>query len=131
MKHVKYLFLFLLLLVACNGAAATDLPTPIPTLVLDEADSPRTDVTPESGLPPTWTPAPTAAEGHIFDVGGTPEPGETPQVGDGTRVIHVVVAGETLGEIAQQYGISVDDLAEANDITDVNRIEVGQQLIIP
>jgi murein DD-endopeptidase MepM/ murein hydrolase activator NlpD len=48
-----------------------------------------------------------------------------------TPVVHVVVAGETLYQIAQQYGVSVDALAAANDIGDADWIEVGQRLIIP
>jgi LysM repeat protein len=44
---------------------------------------------------------------------------------------HVVQAGETLFLIGVQYGVSVEEIAAANNLTDVNRLEVGQQLIIP
>ncbi|MBA3869365.1 MAG: LysM peptidoglycan-binding domain-containing protein [Anaerolineae bacterium] len=43
---------------------------------------------------------------------------------------HVVQAGETLKSIATLYGLTVEDLASRNNITDVNRIFVGQVLNI-
>jgi LysM repeat protein len=45
--------------------------------------------------------------------------------------VHTVQAGETLGAIAQLYGISVDDLMLANNLTDPNVLDVGQRLVIP
>jgi LysM repeat protein len=44
---------------------------------------------------------------------------------------HTVQPGENLFRIALRYNVSVGDLAAANGITDVTRIYVGQQLIIP
>lgn len=44
---------------------------------------------------------------------------------------HVVQAGENLYRIGLQYGVSWVVLAEANNITNPNRIVVGQELIIP
>jgi len=46
-------------------------------------------------------------------------------------VIHVVQAGDTLGAIAKQYGVTVEALQEANAISDPNRLQIGQELIIP
>src|SRR5258706_1297072 len=43
---------------------------------------------------------------------------------------HTVQAGETLKSIATLYGLTVDDLASRNNITDINRIFVGQILNI-
>ena len=43
---------------------------------------------------------------------------------------HVVQAGETLKSIATLYGLSIEDLAARNNLTDVNRIYVGQILNI-
>ncbi len=48
-----------------------------------------------------------------------------------TEGTHTVQAGETLGSIANTYGVTVDELAAANGITNVNLISVGQVLIIP
>jgi len=44
---------------------------------------------------------------------------------------HVVRSGETLGGIADRYGISVAGLKNANDIGGGSLIKVGQQLRIP
>lgn len=60
----------------------------------------------------------------------TPVDTSTPEViaAPGT---HVVQPGENLFRIALRYGVSVDELAKANNITDVTVINVGQVLIIP
>lgn len=42
--------------------------------------------------------------------------------------VHQVVKGNTLGQIAQQYNTSVDNLARINNIQDTNNIEVGDNL---
>jgi micrococcal nuclease len=44
---------------------------------------------------------------------------------------HLVQPGETLGEIARQYGVSLETLVAANDIADPGLIQVGQELVIP
>lgn len=44
---------------------------------------------------------------------------------------HTVQAGETLGVISQQYDVSIEDIATANNIVNVNALSVGQQLVIP
>jgi len=48
----------------------------------------------------------------------------------GTPTIHVVQPGENLSGIAQQYGLTVDQLMQANNITDPNRIERYQELTV-
>lgn len=54
-----------------------------------------------------------------------------PTVESGGTGSHTVRDGETLGSIADHYGISVGDIAAANDIADVNSIRIGQNLAIP
>ncbi|MGI9596930.1 MAG: LysM peptidoglycan-binding domain-containing protein [Acidimicrobiales bacterium] len=44
---------------------------------------------------------------------------------------YVVQSGDTLSVIAERFGVSVDALSQANQITDVNTIRPGQELIIP
>lgn len=46
-------------------------------------------------------------------------------------VVHTVQAGENLGRISEQYGVSVEDIMTVNGLTDPNIISVGQQLTIP
>lgn len=45
--------------------------------------------------------------------------------------IHIVLPGENLYRIAQEYGVDVDTIAQANDIINTWRIDIGQELIIP
>lgn len=45
-----------------------------------------------------------------------------------TVVTHVVQRGETLWDIALSYGIDVDTIVANNDIPDINRLRVGQEL---
>lgn len=44
---------------------------------------------------------------------------------------YVVKAGDALSVIAQRAGVKTDELMRANNITDPNRIQVGQELVIP
>lgn len=47
------------------------------------------------------------------------------------QITHIVQSGESLGTIATQYGVSVNAIIEANNITNPNVIRVGDSLIIP
>lgn len=74
------------------------------------------DAEPEVAAPdPTPTPTPTPE----------PTPTSPPQ---GSSDEHVVQAGETLSQIAAEYGMSVSDLADMNGIDDVNMVAEGQRL---
>lgn len=44
-----------------------------------------------------------------------------------TKTIQVQ-AGDTLGQLAKKYGMSVEDISQLNSIADVNKIGVGQKL---
>lgn len=44
---------------------------------------------------------------------------------------HTVQAGEFLSTIAEQYGVTVDEIMAANEIADANLIFPGQELTIP
>lgn len=125
---------FCMLVLAACGGGEDALPTAVPPAdVTALPDSPRITETPDSGLPPTWTPAPEGDRGHL--PGATGADGETdpdaPIIITGTPFIYVVQAGDTLAEIAAEYDVTVSDLATLNNIEDIDRIEVGQQLIIP
>jgi LysM repeat protein len=54
----------------------------------------------------------------------------TPQALGG-GVVHVVQEGETLAYIAGLYGVTVDGIARANNLTDPNQIYAGLNLFIP
>ena len=44
---------------------------------------------------------------------------------------YLVQAGDTLSAIAERFGITVSDIMDANNITDADLINIGQQLTIP
>lgn len=119
----------ILFLAACRGGSAEDsgIPTLAPTINVNE--SPRDVATPTPSLPPTFTPVPAESQGHIFNVNEGSS--VSSPVFSGTRFIYTVQRGDTLGRIAERYGVSVNDLVTLNKIANPNLIEVGQQLIIP
>ncbi|MBZ0275141.1 MAG: LysM peptidoglycan-binding domain-containing protein [Anaerolineae bacterium] len=59
----------------------------------------------------------------------SPQVVENPMVAS-TPITHIVQRGETLATIARQYGLTMDQIAQINTITDPNRILVGQQLTV-
>jgi LysM repeat protein len=99
-----------LLLCSCGQVITIPTPTPATTAAVN-----LPEVTPR----PTSTPAPS-----------TPAPTSTPSPSP-TPIIYEVKAGDTLIDIAKQYGISVEALQEANAILDPNRLDIGQELVIP
>ncbi len=44
---------------------------------------------------------------------------------------YVVQSGDTLGQIAVRYGVNLNSIVEANQLSDPNQLEVGQVLLIP
>src|SRR5690606_2855871 len=82
--------------------------------LIDAADALAGD---ESGTP--------EAADETDDAATTAEPDPMPTV-----VTHVVQRGETLWDIALAHGIDVDTIVAANDIVDINRLRVGEQLKI-
>ena len=44
---------------------------------------------------------------------------------------HFVTKGQTLGEIARRYGVSVSDIADANPGLKPTRLRIGQRIVIP
>lgn len=45
--------------------------------------------------------------------------------------VHVVAAGETLGQISSRYDVAMDEILSANGMSNPNLLYVGQELIIP
>lgn len=79
--------------------------------------------------------APSAATpgGEVIGFVSSPNdaPAETPEAAADGPPTHVVQAGETLGIISNTYDVSIDDIMEANGLTNPDVISVGQQLLIP
>lgn len=78
-----------------------------------------------------------AAEGAVPagstppDAGSTP-PSATTTVASGAGCVHVVVAGDYQGKVANRYGVSLDALAAANaDNPAWNVFRLGDEIVIP
>jgi len=56
----------------------------------------------------------------------TPTPTATP-----TPVIYTIEKGDTLIPIARKFGVTVQEIIDANGISDPRRLRIGQEIIIP
>lgn len=73
-----------------------------------------------------------AAATPAGDAAATPASAATQASGQAQKALeHVVKAGETLYSIAQRYGVPLDKLADANNITNPSLVRAGQRLTIP
>jgi len=113
----------LVVLLTSHAPRATIPPTP--------TDTPETEPTPLPDATPT-------SVGTLFPLPSSPTPTRTlapsataTQVPTPTPVTYVVQRGDTLGEIAKKFGVSVEALARANDIDDADVIDVGWVLVVP
>lgn len=75
------------------------------------------------GLGATATPTPTPTQ----EFGVTQQP---PPV-SGADCVHEVRAGENLFRISLRYGVSINQIANASGVTNIQLIRVGQKLTIP
>lgn len=50
---------------------------------------------------------------------------------DDVENVHVVKAGETLSGIARLYGVSMNAIVQANNLSNPNVLSIGQRLVIP
>jgi LysM repeat protein len=90
----------------------------------DQKQAEEQEITEATSVAAT-APAATAA---AVATASAPPPVEEPPPAD---VIHVIQAGDTLGSIAEQYGVPMDDIIQVNSIADPNRLDIGVELIIP
>jgi LysM repeat protein len=152
MYRKLWLWLLVLLLIsACTNNSEGDLSSPTPNrydpfvpLSADVTLVPvvgGTVVLPTVGPTERAGPAPTLAPFSVqLPPTRIPEAPILSPTPDSPRVLptprtdpsqHVVQPGDTLGRIAQQYGISLEALMQANGLSDPNLLSVGQSLTIP
>lgn len=75
------------------------------------------------------TPAQQVASGLTAVATSGPQPSPVPPIP--TLTIYVVQSGDTLGSIAEQFDVPVEDIMKANGLTEPNVLDVGQALVIP
>jgi LasA protease len=67
-----------------------------------------------------------------FEGTPTPDPTRPSTFADGGNYLyHSVAPGETLGQIAIQYGSSVEELLSINDLDSADILDIGQQIAVP
>lgn len=109
-------------LIAVNHLANPDLIHPGQVLLLPGAAAAE----PQPGVP---------AESAAEAVGAEPERRARTSTRGGGRPaevnVHIVQPGDTLGRIAQGYGLSVADLLAVNDLPNPDVLAVGQEIVLP
>ena len=124
---VKFAWLVVLLSGCVRPASnAYRIPTPASGAGSGESTSPS----PLSGEMPLTEQLGTPA----LEYTGSPTPDSPHQADTGSgeaAFIHTVVAGETLGILAQRYETTVQELISLNNLANPDVIQVGQQLQIP
>jgi LysM repeat protein len=91
----------------------------------------------DSSTPAAGTSGPQGGQGSAEDLASVrtvveEEPTSPPPAEPSRRgTKYTVQAGDTLGKIATRFDLSVDELIQANDLSDPNRLDIGQVLIIP
>jgi hypothetical protein len=113
---------------ACNLSAGSARPTETPTFA-----------PPTPFLTPTLLVTPLPTEFVIY-ITATPFPSTVPQYNVATPFgcvpytawpVYTVVAGDTLGQIAQRTGTTIQQLTTANCLASAELIYVGQKLYVP
>ncbi|MGB1286113.1 MAG: LysM peptidoglycan-binding domain-containing protein [Aggregatilineales bacterium] len=98
------------------------------------AEAPFTQTAQAQGLGQptlTFTPNPIFATATPVFVQGI-QPTSTPFVAiPGGSCVHQVIAGENLFQLSQRYGVSINEMAAASGITNIQLIFVGDRITIP
>jgi murein DD-endopeptidase MepM/ murein hydrolase activator NlpD len=88
------------------------------SLSQDELPTPTLIVVPTRTPPPTYN--------------GTPTPDPTrPGPAAGESLPHVIQFGETLSYLAVLYNTTIEDLMDANGLTESDVLEIGQTILVP
>lgn len=107
---------------------------PVPPVVISlgfeirELAQPTPTVTPAPTSAPTPSPTPTPTPTPSPSPSPSPAPSPTPA--ETAEVIYVVQSGDTLSRIAARHSITITELMSLNNLTNPNRIFVGQELIV-
>jgi LysM repeat protein len=133
-SNLSFVILALILTVSLTACERPLQDVPEPTETPAFAPTVPPAVLPPMPLEPTMAPMPdgSSPDGEMLpavpDDTGVTEP---PPVGDTGPVTYVIQPGDTLFSIAQQYSVSIDDLAAANGISPNDLLTPGQTLSVP
>src|SRR5690606_16659515 len=145
-RKFSTLLLTTVLLVSCTSteSSPTVFPTYNPFLPIENTTPQTIDLSispsPSPTITPTRAPTPPRAPANVPPFFATTSQIQTTPTPDPARVLptprqdadeYVVQFGDTLGDIALRYGISVQALMQANNMADANTLAVGQVLMIP
>ena len=134
-RKVSTLLLLTFLLAACASTESIPavFPTYDPFLPIPQTQSGTIEsvesITPSPTITPTREPTPTRAPANVPSFFGTTSQIQTTPTPDPAKILptprqdvdeYVVQFGDTLGDIALRYGISVQALMQANNMTDPN-----------
>ena len=132
--HKLWIVVILLLLLAACAQAGGQQPEVVestPIAIAAQA-TPLPTFTPPPTIPATFTPTIKEFQGHLYAYG----PGISSRFTNNIRIsaagpLYEVQPGDTLAELCEVFGISVEQLAAANNVENINHIEVGQMLVLP
>lgn len=144
MKRIPYPILLAALLALALALSACERPAPgsenlleatatlsgaiLPTLAVATPVLPATATpTPQPILPIEASPTPQPATAEPIPATVAPEA----TVASTGETIHIVQAGENLFRIGLRYGFTAQELATYNNISNVDLINVGQEIRIP
>lgn len=133
--QLPLLVMLALVLVACERPINSESADPTADPILPATLVPTTD----PGVAPTTNPAEaTTVPNDTNDPAteATPEPDAEATTAPETNeprgeVTHTVSSGDTITGLSVLYDIPVDVIVAANNLTNVDSLEIGQQLIIP
>lgn len=118
-KYAATLLCLLIVVSLTMGGCGRILQSPTATIVAGATVIPTSTPWPTATRRATFTPVPATPS-------ATPEPTVTP-----TPIIYVIQKGDTLIPIARKFGVTVQEITDANGITDPRRLRIGQEIIIP
>ncbi len=102
--------------------AAVTTTEPSPMAEAEDETGQTQPLSPDSPAPAGGASIPTAQP-----VSGEAQPEETPA----EPTYYVVQPGDTLGSIASEFDVSLEDLMRANGITNPDYVQVSQELLVP
>ncbi|MFN2188712.1 MAG: LysM peptidoglycan-binding domain-containing protein [Candidatus Promineifilaceae bacterium] len=142
--HSRHLILFLVIIL---GLALSACERPLQEEINEEPESEsaypakvETDGAPVESKREPFLPLVTelnGAEAYPSPFDGAASGSETAEEGEAAEspepegLVYEVQSGDTLGSIALQYDVSIEEIAQASGLLDANVLEVGQRLVIP